>query len=337
MIISKVLQQIKIGWRALGKAPEGVELQSITVISQNSLKIRAGRFADGDTEVVLFRFKLDHYPKVSSLPRGNGFEIGLFNIKGDEYIGLVRKREGPLDLFESMLADVMTQVLHATPYPHKVLFKAFLERIQAWQTFMSKRKSALSRKDEIGLIGELSVLKELFTYNLSIGDVISWWRGPFHGIRDFELDCFGIEVKTTTQDDGFEIEVFDLLQLDPVGLEKLYLTAVRVRISDDGKTLPEIVDSIRQDIGNDIDAQKAFEIALKYSGYHVEHEGQYITPVKVLETVNFDIDEKFPSLRRKNIPFEIRNVKYCLELSLMEKPNKTLGQVLAEIGVLKWS
>jgi len=334
MSTSELFEQVKIGWRALGAIPEGKELQSISVVTNQSVKVRAGRLVDGNSEIVLFRFELEHFPKASFLPRGNGFDVRIFRISTEEYIGISRTTEGALDLFEAMLIDVLSHVMRDDRLPHKVLFKRFMDRVQAWQAFMGRGKKGLSRKNELGLIGELIILRDLLNLNLPAEDVIGWWRGPLHGIHDFQMFGSAFEVKTSAAEHGFEIEVFDLEQLEPSGLQALYLLAVRLKSSNTGETLPQMIDSIKAVLKNNPSALSLFEIALGYSGYNSDHCDHYTFSASVDEFMFFEVTDDFPSLRRKNVPKEVTKVRYSLELDFLKKPQRTLEETLIEIGVI---
>lgn len=334
MSTSEFFNQLKIGWRALGRVPEGKELQSISVISNHSVKLRAGRLAENNAETALFRFDLEHYPQQSSLPRANGFNVRLFRISDEQYIGISRTEEGQLDLFEAMLVDVMSHVMQTDGLPHKIIFKRFMDRVQAWQAFMGRGKKGLSRKDELGLMGELIILRKLLTQNLPANDVIKWWRGPLHGIQDFQMFGSAIEVKASLSDHGFEIDVFDVEQLDPSGLQMLYLSAVRLKPSTEGETLPQMIQSIKTILKGNPDALNLFEIALNYSGYSSLYESDYSLATSVEEVIYFEVDQKFPSLRRKDIPVEVGRVKYSIEVDLLTKPENTLEEALKKIGVM---
>lgn len=334
MSTSKLFEQVQIGWRALGAVPDGTELQSISVISDHSVKIRAGRLANNHSEIVLFRFDLDYFPKASSLPKGNGFDVRVFQISNEEYIGISRTSEGPLDLFEAMLIDILSHVMRTDALPHKVLFKRFMDRVQAWQAFMGRGKKGLSRKDELGLTGELIILRKLLSFNLPAEEVIGWWRGPLHGIHDFQMFGCAMEVKTSVGEQGFEIEVFDLEQLEPSGLQELYLSAVRLKSSNEGETLPQIINSIKETLEKNPNALSLFEIALSYSGYNSAHDSYYTITTSIDEIMYFDVDSDFPSLRRKNIPVEVTKVRYSLELDLLTNPKNKLEDVLIKMGVM---
>lgn len=339
MIMPNYIEIMRRGWRALGIVPEGREVQSITIVSKNNtpscIDIKAGRLAENSSEVVLFLFNLDHLPKEASLPKANGFDLKIYSILGENYIGISRSKYGALDLYEAMMGDILSYLPIEDVLPHKIIFKRFMDRVNAWQAFMGRTKKALSRQSELGLIGELCILRELLKFNVPAEDVISWWRGPLHGMHDFQMYGSAIEVKTTLSKEGFEIDVFNIEQLEPAGLKKLFIAAVRLEEVDIGETLPQIVKSIETDISNS-NIVRLFKIALGHAGYSAEHDSHYSLSIFANEIMYFDVDSNFPSLRRIDIPKEVIKLSYKIDLGFLPVPSAMLEDVLLEMGIVNY-
>lgn len=118
---------------------------------------------------------------------------------------------------------------------------------------MALRRGALQENVIIGLIGELTVLRQLLHTR---GDrpaemlrVLDCWQGWQKGGRDFRIGEHSIEVKTTQKSISSH-EFSGLHQLEPERLasgtmETLHLLSVGLVASTTlGETLPEMVDSI---------------------------------------------------------------------------------------------
>lgn len=332
--MSDVLGQIRIGWRALSGFSTNRELQTISAVANYSVKIRAGRIAESGLEIVLFRFSIDDWPSPRGLPHGKGFDLGLYDIEGEKYLGLSRASDGALELFEAMLSNVIDHALNGADLSHKVLFRKFLDRVRDWQTFMSRGRNGLSRQDEIGLVGELCILKNLLSVNLPSENVIDWWKGPLHGTHDFHLNGGAIEVKATTSQDGFLVDIFDVSQLDPATVTKLFVFGVRLEVSESGHSLPELVDDIRFILIDSTSALSLFDKCLSYAGYRDENAKNYTSKYGISEILGFEVTDEFPSLRRSSLPSEVLEVKYRLDLDAMTLTQITETDALKLLGVI---
>ena len=332
--MSDILSQIRMGWRALNGFQMDRELQTISVVPNSTVKIRAGRIAESGLEIVLFRFNLINWPSPHSLPHGKGFDLGLFDVDGERYLGLSRASHGALELFEAMLSNVIDYALSDERVSHSILFRRFLDRVRDWQTFMSRGRNGLSRQDEVGLVGELFLLKTLLDSNLPSESIIDWWKGPLHGTHDFHINGGAIEVKTTTSTDSFVVDVFDIAQLDPSSVDRLYLFGVGLTLSEEGDSLPGIVDNIRGFLRGSQSGLMLFDKCLVYAGYRDEHAKHYTSKYVLSRLIGLEVTEQFPSLKRGSIPVEVFDVKYRLDLDALTLPHVSLPESLKNFGVI---
>ncbi len=118
---------------------------------------------------------------------------------------------------------------------------------------MAIRRGALPENVVIGLIGELTVLRQLLLTRANRSNemmrALEYWQGWQDGGRDFRFGDHAIEVKTT-QSSISAHEFSGLHQLEPMtlpsgGREQLHLLSIGLVASTSvGETLPAIVDSI---------------------------------------------------------------------------------------------
>ena len=334
MIMSNTITQIKIGWRALVGFSGDRELQTISVATNLPLNIRAGRLTKDNLEVVLFGFSLQEWPATRVLPHGKGFDIRIFEIESKKYLGISRGSGGSLELFESMITDVIEHIFNLEGQTHALIFKKFVDRVRDWQNFMSRGRSGLSRADEIGLFGELLILNNLLDSNVPTTEVLDWWKGPLHGRHDYHINGGGLEVKSTTSEEGFIIDVFDISQLDPALVEALFLFGIRLKVDQDGKTLPDMVNHLRERLQNNTSALFNFDKCLGFAGYDDEHISHYNTKYQMSEIVGFEVNASFPSLRIATLSPEIFEVRYRLDLNSIHQPKLTQNETLKKLGVI---
>ncbi|WP_144160825.1 PD-(D/E)XK motif protein [Paraburkholderia sp. BCC1885] len=118
---------------------------------------------------------------------------------------------------------------------------------------MAIRGGALSENVVTGLLGELSVLRQLILFQTdrpgAMMRCLDFWQGWQEGGRDFRIGSYSIEVKTTQS--GASIHEFSgLHQLEPMSLpsgaaEQLKLMSLGLASSSVmGETLPSMVSSI---------------------------------------------------------------------------------------------
>ena len=328
------LRDIRLAFRALDIVPEGRLVISISVFLDAPIKVRVGRIAPEFREVLLFKFSLSSYPSPSLLPCGKGFDVSYYDIEGVRYIGIVRTHDGTLEIYERMLEDVCSYVLDDDGLSNKVRMKRLLDRVRDWQAFMGRSKKGLSKKEEIGLLGELLILRELLNASVPQDEAVKFWQGPMHGLHDFEIFGSAIEVKSAISDDEMVIDIFEVNQFDPILVRALYLFAVRMTPVKKGESLFRVVNDIKECLSNNKSALSAFEHVLSYTGYREEEVDQYDLCVQVAEILRLRIDEEFPSIRRADLPKGVFDVNYSLDLSFVTNENLTLERVLLELGVL---
>lgn len=328
------LKDIRLGFRALDVVPEGRLVISISVFLNAPIKVRVGRLAPEFREVLLFEFSLSSFPSPNLLPCGKGFNVSYYDIEGIKYIGIVRTNDGTLEIYERMLEDVCSYVLDDEGLSNKVRMKRLLDRVRDWQAFMGRKKQGLSKKEELGLLGELLILRELLDVSLPQDEAVKFWRGPMHGLHDFEISGSAIEVKTAVSDDSMVIDIFEVNQFDPSLVSALYLFALRMTPLENGESLNSVIEEIKQILSNNKTALSTFEHTLSYTGYRLEEADQYDLSLAVAEVLRLRIDENFPSIRRADLPKGVFDVNYSLDLSFVRSEKITLEQVLLELGVL---
>src|SRR5208283_1765934 len=159
---------------------------------------------------------------------------------------LSRQPTGNLDLFSAMATDLIELLASARTADYDQLSRLFLVRIRTWQAFMEKDRSGiLGLEAEIGLYGELLVVRELLDADITAPDAIESWRGPLDGLHDFELGTGAIEVKATMATAGFPATIWSIEQLDDTVRQPLFLAGIRLATNGTGRTLPELIAELR--------------------------------------------------------------------------------------------
>lgn len=309
-------------WRALDGAATATGWRTIIVEKNGNCRLLAGRRFPGNEEAILVGFSTATVPHDKHLPQGHGFQVNRLerNLIGDGnvWVSLARLPVGSLDMFSLMAEDIVSFLKVRSADSEENIFRAFLNRIHAWQNFMNRGSlGILSGEAEIGLFGELIILKSLLTMGMPPIDVLNSWAGPSGGIQDFLVGTGAIEVKTTISPASFPAKISSLEQLDTSLIQPLFIAGVRLSLSESGMSLPEMAGSLRPFLTSDGIAASIYENRLIQAGLLEAHTGGYVRKFSHNNTAIFAVKDGFPKLTHENIPIEIGRANYELDLALI--------------------
>jgi Putative PD-(D/E)XK family member, (DUF4420) len=343
MVQQNNLEELLTAWRALQGLDTGEGWRTIPVSSKLSLRLRAGRRFPENEEAVLFAFSSTCIPKELPLPQGGGFRVSRVELEGESadlvWMALSRLQAGNLDLFLTIVRDIFTVLKSPLGTDEKLLFRMLLARIIAWQDFMERgRLPVLSIEAEIGLVGELGVLSDLIKSGVPAQDAVESWQGPLNGIWDFETRRGAIEAKSTLSTNGFPVKIGALDQLDDSRISPLLLVGVRLAINDSGVTLPELAGNLRENMVGSPTTFATFTRRLLLAGFSDLYADQYVNRFLRINERFFLVDENFPRLTRADIPSEITDVSYTLDLDKIRIAPLQPDQIIKQFEVLwKWN
>jgi hypothetical protein len=201
-----------------------------------------------------------------------------------------------------MVGDIFTALESISGTDEKLLFRSLVSRIISWQDFMERgRLSGLSQEAEIGLVGEISILRELIKIGVPVQDAVDSWQGPLNGVWDFETKCGAIEVKSTLSTNSFPVIIGSLEQLDNSHISSLFLAGVRLTINNSGATLPDLVNDLRNDLVGNPATVATFTRKLLLAGFSDLYASHYTNRFLLLSKHFFVIDENFPRLTRASV------------------------------------
>ena len=323
-------------WRALSDDTTNPGWKTLPITTSSNCLLLAGRHQPNNQESMLIGFTVSGLPKQSSLPQSKGFRIELVNLplQGRRYfcVAITRHPSASVEIFSAMLDDVVT-VLERSQRTEAEHIAVVIERILSWQRFMSREDDGvLKGEDEVGLVGELNVLRLLIASGVSAIQAVNWWQGPSDSLHDFVCPGGNIEVKSSTRVGLFSANVGSLDQFDENLVQPLYLAAVQLSLSAGGLRLPEHIDSVRQSLGADPEAVSNFEGKLLSAGYHQALEGRYHRHFSYLTTSLYEIRSSFPRLNKGNVPAGVVDASYRIEFDGSKFRALALSDVLHQIG-----
>ncbi|MGK5028795.1 PD-(D/E)XK motif protein [Janthinobacterium sp. MDT1-19] len=327
-----------MAWTSLTGADIEPGWQAISLPSAGPLQVRAGRRSPDNTEAVLVGFPTVRLAAADKLPEGQGFSVERADPEGSGklWLALTRKSAGSADLFAAMACDVvgaLDDAVMAGADENKLL-RVFTGRVGAWQEFMRKGTQVLSPESEIGLIGELTLLRAIVNAGIPSALAIESWVGPLDGIQDFELGTGALEVKTTLSTAGFTAKIGSLDQLDDSTRQPLFVAGARLRQTESGQNLPEIVDAMRLTIRGDAEAERLFTERLLAAGYIDAHAERYPRRFEQAETRIIEVTSDFPRLTLGYVPAGIMKAMYEIDLEKVPGENVGTEGALRKLGAI---
>ena len=261
------------------------------------------------------------------LPEGQGFSVERADPDGSGklWLALTRKSSGSTELFASMACDVIGALddgAAANPDETKLL-RLLIGRVGAWQEFMRKGTQALSYEAELGLIGELTLLRAIIDAGVPAELAIELWVGPLDGIQDFELGTGALEVKTTLSTTGFPARIGSLQQLDDAIRQPLFVAGLRLRQTSSGQSLSATVEAIRLIVKDNVEAERLLGERLLAAGYIDAHADRYTRRFEQAGMRVIEVSDGFPRLTSGNAPTGV--IKAMYEIDLDKTPGESVG------------
>lgn len=213
------------------------------------------------------------------------------------------------------LADDLVAELESAGGDASRTCRAVLSRWR--EMFRSAPASGLSRVEVIGLLAELQWLERLAKEDPTAA--MDVWTGWSSDRIDFRGSGAALEVKATTQREGFSIRIHGIRQLDPPTEARLFLAAVRYEetASPSGDTLASVVGRL-SDTG--VDSVELLR-RLAQIGYRAGIGGRHERArFEEIEHRLYEVDEFFPRISASNLtdgrlPDRVTDVEYSIELS----------------------
>ena len=214
------------------------------------------------------------------------------------------------------------------------LLRVFLGRIRAWQEFMRKGAQALSPESEIGLAGELTLLRAIIDAGLPLASAIESWVGPLDGVRDFEMGTGSLEVKATLSAVGFPAKIGSLEQLDDSARQPLFLAGARLRQTDNGQSLPELVADMRDVVAGYAEPVRLLSERLIAAGYFDAHADRYVRRFALADIRVVEVKDDFPRLTPGSVPLGVTKATYEIDLDKVLGPSIPTADALKKLGAI---
>ena len=245
-----------------------------------------------------------------SIPQGFTLSIGEPGVKHKGYVACILQAStsDQNDVFSILAQDILEELSRQN---NEMMYISTLKmRILKWSDFFKNTPNRkLSDKEIIGLIGELTYLKQMS--DSGFDSMFDFWNGPIKSAQDFQGSHVSVEIKTSVSNCLELVHISSEEQLDDGDWNALYLVVYRIENNNYmGFTLPELIDIIVATLPEQ--QKKYFFAKLLCMGYVKEDEMYYKKRYSVSERKVYEVKNGFPRIVSSELPKGIKGIKYCL-------------------------
>lgn len=221
--------------------------------------------------------------------------------------------EAQEDVFIAMASDIIE--FSKNELNQKDSLGKVLKRYAAWLKLLDHKRSAiLNFNAQKGLLAELVFLKESIEKGILLSDAVEGWVGPYGADQDFVYEDRWYEVKATGASSS-QITISSIEQLDnsPDGEFVVWRVDKCASSQLGATTLYSMVHTLFDMMASNISVLDDFVLKLGAAGYIdvLEYDKQHFL---ISARQSYLVDESFPKIVRKDVPIEITNITYQLDL-----------------------
>lgn len=255
---------------------------------------------------------VDHGPTGGAPPDLNGLKVRYRQLQTGNVLDLSAppSHEGVFNPFSIEIVDAVVSQMREP-------WKAVAATIRAWQSAWKPVRQAMDKTVQVGLFGELLVLRSLMIPALGPTRAVDQWSGPDSERHDFVGAQLHIEVKTTRKSrPEHDISRLDQLRV-PAGCQ-LLLVSVQLEESIGGhETLATQMDAIIDLLRGDAAALDEFMTKMVYMGWSDDmRDSGELLRFFVRGADVYAVDEDFPRLPDDfQLPSGIVSVRYTIDLA----------------------
>jgi hypothetical protein len=151
---------------------------------------------------------------------------------------------------ERVFTPFCSEIVDAVAVQQRDPWKAVAATVRAWQSAWKPARQAMDKITQVGLFGELLVLRRLMIPALGPA-AVDQWSGPDQERHDFVGDVLRLEVKTTRKSRAeHEISRLDQLHV-PAGCQLLFVSIQVEETIGGAETVATELDAIIEDVRHD--------------------------------------------------------------------------------------
>jgi hypothetical protein len=250
-------------------------------------------------------------PAIAMPPDLKGLKVRHRILETGEFLDLVATPS-----YEQVFNPVCKDVIDAIVRDRRDSWMAVAATVRAWQTAWKPILPEMDKRVQVGLFGELLVLRTLMIPCLGSA-AVDQWSGPECERHDFVGERLHLEVKTTRKS-RHEHEISRLDQLRVPEGRQLLLVSVQLEQSVGGsETLATSIDNAVDLLRSDAAALDRFMVKIANLGWSEEMRvsGELLR-FFVRSAFIYPVDESFPRLPDDfATPSGVISVKYTIDLA----------------------
>lgn len=217
---------------------------------------------------------------------------------------------------ERVFTPFCRDVIDAVVVQGRDPWKAVAATIRTWQSAWKPARQEMSANVQVGLFGELFVLRHLMIPCLGPA-AVDQWGGPDAERHDFVGESLHIEVKTTRKSrPEHEISRLDQLRV-PAGCRLLVASIQLEETAGGSETLATEMDAVVDLLRSDGGAMDAYMSKMYQMGWSEEmrNSGELLRFL-VRDAAVYAVDDAFPRLPDDfRLPSGVVSVKYTVDLA----------------------
>jgi hypothetical protein len=217
---------------------------------------------------------------------------------------------------ERVFTPFCREIIEAVVVQKRDASRALAATVRAWQSAWKPVRQDMDKTTQVGLFGELVVLRYLLIPARGTS-AVGCWSGPDFERHDFVLDHLDIEVKTTRKSRAeHEISRMDQLHV-PAGKELLFVSIQLEETIGGTETLATLVDVIVDLLRGDSFALDTFMTKMVTLGWgdELRTSGELVR-FNVRRTGIYAVDAAFPRLPETfSAPSGVVAIKYVVDLA----------------------
>ena len=239
-----------------------------------------------------------------------------------------------IEVFFRLCLDIIDFVENFPADHYDNLLDALFRRLEKWESLFKSPVLSFTDSQQIGLLGELSLINDTLLKKFNYKEVLNIWRGPIPEPQDFVSNSWAIEVKAqrTTSEPLVSINSLNQLDIDngPIFVShRKFSDSISPSLSN--LTLKSQVELILKKIGSDNFYTQYFLGLLDNLGY--ENDAEYTEKKYALKVSNYyEVKGAFPRLMRSDLPSSIIRGSYIIDLGVLDHFKVPSGALLQRLN-----
>lgn len=297
------------------EAPQSLNLEVLRRVgSENEIDFYHGKLFGGR---YFLRLLVDgQAPPAVTIPKLRDIEIVLHSTPDRSELTITLTEEGSLEVFRAFCADLVSSTRFLRRSDSARALPTVVGRIHKWQSlFTQGQRGVLSASEQLGLFGELVVLRDVFLSRVDPFSALSAWQGPTGAEQDFQFQEWLFEVKSQMLSSDKQLHISSEHQLDLVsGNIALFHQIFSTSQEPEARTLMALADEVRLTIfRTSPHAANLLEARLIQIGY--EPLSDYDVESLLLTTRNaYEVRTDFPRVCASDLSVGLSHVRYRLSI-----------------------